>query len=66
MRHNFNQTDTVQWGEKGLPSTAACSYYKCTVCGQGFEHRYNEMPDIYQAMKEQNIDMDGCSKEAVQ
>ena len=62
MKHKFDQTN-LQWGEMGLPSTAACSYYQCTACGRGFEHRYNEMPDIYQAMKEQNIDMDGCPKE---
>jgi len=61
MIHNFNNIKSVQWGEMGLDSTAACSYYKCTICGQGFEHRYNEMPSIYEAMKTQNIDMDGCS-----
>ena len=60
MRHNFNQTGTVQWAEKGLPSSAACSYYKCTNCGEGFEHRYNQTPDIYEAMKTQNINMDDC------
>jgi len=60
MKHNFNETSNVQWGELGLPSTAACSYYKCTRCGQGFEHRYNETPSIYEAMKTQGIDIDDC------
>jgi len=60
MKHNFNHTDTVQWGERGLSETAACSYFKCSNCGQGFEHRYNEMPSIYEAMKKQGVDLEDC------
>ena len=60
MKHNFYQTSTLQWADKGLQSSAACSYYKCTTCGKGFEHRYNETPNIYEAMKKQNIDMEDC------
>lgn len=61
MRHNFNSVgNPVQWGDMGLPSTAACSYYKCANCGQGFEHRYHEIPSIYDAMKKQGIDFEDC------
>jgi len=61
MKHNFNSVgEPVQWGAMGLPSTAACSYYKCTRCGQAFEHRYNVTTNIYEAMKEHGIDPEDC------
>ena len=60
MRHDFKNTGTLQWGIMGLSSEAACSYYKCKRCGQAFEHRYNVMPSIYEAMKAVGIDFENC------
>jgi len=61
MKHNFNSSgQAVQWGSMGLPSEAACSYFKCSRCGQAFEHRYHVTPNIYEAMKEQGIDLENC------
>jgi len=59
--HNWQRGDSLQWGNMGLPSSAAQTKYTCKDCGESFCHHYNITPNIFQAMEDSGIS-DVCPK----
>jgi len=40
---------------RGYTSPWKATEYKCADCGAGFYHAYDAIPDIFEAIKRQNI-----------
>jgi hypothetical protein len=62
MRHEFENVYNLQWSSQGLPYNSARSDFVCKNCGIKFSHYYHLTPNIYEAMKEVGIDIDGCKE----
>lgn len=50
-KHNWKKLQTAQVGSWGRKETL----WQCNTCGTTFIHYYDEVPDIFQAMKDQKI-----------
>lgn len=43
--------DVHEWEAKDQPYGQRWTEYNCTVCKDHFRHYYNEIPDIFEAMR---------------
>jgi hypothetical protein len=59
-KHDWKGGESVQWGNAGLPSSAAATPFHCARCGVKFTHYYHQQPNIYKAIAEQGIDNSVC------